>query len=146
MNLTGVDMESAGFKKYYQAPVPAIIAVLIVYFWQGMGHFVMYMMQHVWFPGRDLIAAFVIGVIGVVYYITSQPKAATTTNIYQPKRDNAWSFGAVVIDRLSNLGLKALNSGGGSSAPTADTSSASSSNKYAGSLTGGGLTLDPMLM
>jgi hypothetical protein len=93
-----------------------------------------------------IAGAVVIGVIGVVYYITSQPKTATTTNIYQPKRDNAWSFGAVVIDRLSNLGLKALNSGGGSSAPTADTSSASSSNKYAGSLTGGGLTLDPMLM
>jgi hypothetical protein len=93
-----------------------------------------------------IAGAVVIGVIGVVYYITSQPKTATTTNIYQPKRDNAWSFGAVVIDRLSNLGMKALNSGGGSSAPTADTSSASSSNKYAGSLTGGGLTLDPMLM
>ena len=93
-----------------------------------------------------IAGAVVIGLIGVVYYITSQPKTATTTNIYQPKRDNAWSFGAVVIDRLSNLGLKALNSGGGSSAPTADTSSASSSNKYAGSLTGGGLTLDPMLM
>ena len=62
------------------------------------------------------------------------------------KKQTVADFGAVVIDRLSNLGLKALNSGGGSSAPTADTSSASSSNKYAGSLTGGGLTLDPMLM
>jgi hypothetical protein len=29
-------MDTAGFKRYYQAPVPAIIAVLIVYFWQGM--------------------------------------------------------------------------------------------------------------
>jgi hypothetical protein len=95
-----------------------------------------------------IAGAVVIGVIGVVYYITSQPKAATTTNIYQPKRDNAWSFGAVVIDRLSNLGLKALNSGGGSSSASADTSGGGSVNtsRYAGSLTGGGLTLDPMLM
>jgi hypothetical protein len=86
--------------------------------------------------------------VGVIYYLTSQPKTATTTNIYQPKRDNAWSFGAVVIDRLSNLGLKALNSGGGSSSAAADTSSGGSVNtdRYAGSLTGGGLTLDPMLM
>jgi len=58
-------MDTAGFKRYYQAPVPAIIAVLIVYFWQGMGHFVMYMMQHVWFPGRDLLAASIIGVVGM---------------------------------------------------------------------------------
>ena len=58
-------MDNAGFKRYYQAPVPAIIAVLIVYFWQGMGHFVMHMMQHVWFPGRDLLAASIIGVVGM---------------------------------------------------------------------------------
>jgi hypothetical protein len=95
-----------------------------------------------------IAGAVVIGVVGVIYYLTSQPKTATTTNIYQPKRDNAWSFGAVVIDRLSNLGLKALNSGGGSSSAAADTSSGGSVNtdRYAGSLTGGGLTLDPMLM
>jgi hypothetical protein len=95
-----------------------------------------------------IAGAVVIGVVGVIYYLTSQPKTATTTNIYQPKRDNAWSFGAVVIDRLSNLGLKALNSGGGSSSASADTSGGGSVNtdRYAGSLTGGGLTLDPMLM
>jgi len=95
-----------------------------------------------------IAGAVVIGVVGVIYYLTSQPKTATTTNIYQPKRDNAWSFGAVVIDRLSNLGLKALNSGGGSSSASADTSGGGSvnTNRYAGSLTGGGLTLDPMLM
>jgi len=56
----------SNFKKYYQAPLPAILAVFIVYFWQGMGHFVMHQMQHSWFPGRDLLAAFIIGVIGVV--------------------------------------------------------------------------------
>lgn len=94
-----------------------------------------------------IAGAVVIGVVGVIYYLTSQPKTATTTNIYQPKRDNAWSFGAVVIDRLSNLGLKALNSGGGSSSASADTSGGSvNTDRYAGSLTGGGLTLDPMLM
>lgn len=58
-------MAAQGFRKYYQAPIPAILAVLIVYFWQGMGHFIMYMMQHSWFPGHDLLAAFIIGVVGV---------------------------------------------------------------------------------
>lgn len=90
-----------------------------------------------------IAGAVVIGVIGVVYYITQQPKSGTTTNIYQPKRDNAWSFGAVVVDKASDLAMKALNSGGGSSSPSADTSG--TGNKYAGSLTGGGLQLDQSL-
>jgi len=34
----------SNFKKYYQAPLPATLAVLIVYFWQGMGHFIMHQM------------------------------------------------------------------------------------------------------
>jgi hypothetical protein len=38
------------FKKLYQAPLPAIIALLIVYIWQGLGHTVMYLMEHKWFP------------------------------------------------------------------------------------------------
>ena len=69
------------FKKYYQAPLPAIIAVLIVYFWQGMGHFVMYMMQHRWFPGNDLLAAFVIGVIGVVMVWMGRDRAENSATL-----------------------------------------------------------------
>lgn len=95
-----------------------------------------------------IAGAVVIGVVGVIYYLTSQPKSATTTNVYQAKKDNIYSLGSTLIDRLSNLGLKALNSGGGSSSASADTSGGGSVNtdRYAGSLTGGGLTLDPMLM
>mgnify|MGYP003433726747 FL=1 len=39
-------MAATGLQKYYQAPLPAIIAVLVVFVWQGLGHFVMHQMQH----------------------------------------------------------------------------------------------------
>ena len=74
-------MAAQGFRKYYQAPIPAILAVLIVYFWQGMGHFVMYMMQHSWFPGHDLLAAFVIGVIGVGMVWTGRDRAENAATL-----------------------------------------------------------------
>jgi hypothetical protein len=94
-----------------------------------------------------IAGAVVIGVVGVIYYLTSQPKSATTTNVYQAKKDNIYSVGSTLIDRLGDIGLRALNSGGGSSSASADTSGGSvNTNRYAGSLTGGGLTLDPMLM
>lgn len=74
-------MANPGFKKLYQAPLPAILAVLIVYFWQGMGHFVMYMMQHSWFPGHDLLAAFIIGVIGVAMVWTGRDRAENAATL-----------------------------------------------------------------
>ncbi|MCC7488318.1 MAG: hypothetical protein IT485_01605, partial [Gammaproteobacteria bacterium] len=54
------------FQKYYQAPLPAIIALLVVFGWQGVGHYVMYMMEHVWFKEHVFLASFIIGLIGVV--------------------------------------------------------------------------------
>lgn len=74
-------MSAEGFRKLYQAPVPAIIAVLIVYFWQGMGHFVMHMMQHSWFPGHDLLAAFVIGVVGAVMVWMGRDRAENAATL-----------------------------------------------------------------
>ncbi len=55
---------ATGFKKYYQAPLPAIIALLIVYFWQGLGHTVMYLMEHSWFPNSVIEVSAVGGFIG----------------------------------------------------------------------------------
>ncbi len=74
-------MSSQGFKKLYQAPVPAILAVLIVYFWQGMGHFVMYMMEHSWFPGNDLLAAFIIGVVGAAMVWIGRDRAENAATL-----------------------------------------------------------------
>ena len=74
-------MSTHGFKKLYQAPVPAILAVLIVYFWQGMGHFVMYMMEHSWFPGNDLLAAFIIGVVGVAMVWIGRDRAENAATL-----------------------------------------------------------------
>ena len=60
-------MSTSGFKKYYQAPLPAILALLIVYVWQGLGHTVMYLMEHRWFHGGNLYTAcFIIGLIGAI--------------------------------------------------------------------------------
>lgn len=56
----------AEFQKYYQAPLPAIIALLVVFGWQGVGHWVMYMMEHSWFKEHVFLASFFIGLIGAV--------------------------------------------------------------------------------
>jgi hypothetical protein len=56
--------KAAGFKKLYQAPLPAVLALMIVYVWQGIGHTVMYLMEHKWFPDNFLSAAFVMGCVG----------------------------------------------------------------------------------
>jgi hypothetical protein len=58
-------MNSRSFQRYYQAPLPAIIATVIVFAWQAIGHYVMHSMQHIWFTNHVFLAAFVIGVIGV---------------------------------------------------------------------------------
>ena len=53
-------------QKSYQAPLPAILALLIVYVWQGLGHTVMYLMEHRWFPEQVFLAAFLLGLIGAI--------------------------------------------------------------------------------
>ncbi|MSR00917.1 MAG: hypothetical protein EXR88_05920 [Gammaproteobacteria bacterium] len=74
-------MLETNYKKYYQAPLPAIIAVLIVYFWQGLGHTIMHMMQHSWFPGNDLTAAFCIGVVGLVMIYFGHDKSENSATL-----------------------------------------------------------------
>jgi hypothetical protein len=70
-----------GFRRYYQAPIPAIIAVLIVYFWQGLGHFVMYMMEHSWFKEGVLQAAVVIGLVGAVMIYVGRNKSENVATL-----------------------------------------------------------------
>lgn len=71
---------AAGFKKYYQAPMPAIIAVLIVFGWQGLGHTVMYLMEHRWFPNNVLTVASLLGFVGawMIYYGRDKSENAAT--------------------------------------------------------------------
>ena len=71
---------AAGFKKYYQAPLPAIIAVLIVFGWQGLGHTVMYLMEHRWFPNNVLMVASLLGFVGawMIYYGRDKSENAAT--------------------------------------------------------------------
>ncbi|MEZ5458253.1 MAG: hypothetical protein R3E65_02635 [Steroidobacteraceae bacterium] len=72
---------TAGFKRYYQAPLPAIIAVLIVYFWQGLGHTVMYLMEHRWFPDQVLLVAFLGGLIGAVMIYIGRNKSENAATL-----------------------------------------------------------------
>ncbi len=57
---------ATAIQKYYQAPLPAIIALLVVFGWQGVGHYVMYMMEHSWFKEHVFLASFIIGLIGAI--------------------------------------------------------------------------------
>jgi hypothetical protein len=59
-------MPEPAYKKLYQAPIPAVLAILIVFTWQGLGHFVMYMMDHYWFKNSIFLSSFIVGVVGVV--------------------------------------------------------------------------------
>ena len=70
-------MPDQGFRKYYQAPLPAILALIIVYVWQGLGHTVMYLMEHRWFPEHVFGAAFLIGAVGAVLIWIGRENAAT---------------------------------------------------------------------
>jgi hypothetical protein len=82
MNSTAAPASPAhGFKKYYQAPIPAIIAVLIVYFWQGLGHTVMYLMEHRWFPQQVLLVAFIAGLVGAVMIYVGRNKSENAATL-----------------------------------------------------------------
>ncbi len=73
-------MAATGFQKYYQAPLPAVIALAVVFVWQGLGHFVMHQMQHAWFPNNFFTAAIIIGLIGaiLVWYGRDKSENAAT--------------------------------------------------------------------
>ncbi len=72
---------ASSFKRLYQAPLPAILALIIVYVWQGLGHTVMYLMEHTWFPDQFLLAAFVMGCIGAVMVWVGRDKAENTATL-----------------------------------------------------------------
>jgi hypothetical protein len=63
----------------YQAPVPALLAVMIVFIWQGLGHTIMVLMEK-WFASEVFLAAFVIGSIGavMVWVGRNKPENAAT--------------------------------------------------------------------
>ncbi len=69
------------FQKYYQAPLPAIIALAIVFVWQGLGHTVMYQMEHAWFPNSVFLAAFIIGVFGAVLVWIGRNRSENTATL-----------------------------------------------------------------
>jgi hypothetical protein len=70
-----------GFKKYYQAPLPAIIALLIVYGWQGIGHAVMFLMENRWFKQDVYMASFIMGAIGAVMVYVGRNKSENTSTL-----------------------------------------------------------------
>ena len=74
-------MSTQDFKKYYQAPLPAILALLIVYVWQGLGHTVMYLMEHRWFPNSVFLAAFLLGILGAVLVWVGRDKAENAATL-----------------------------------------------------------------
>ncbi len=71
----------SSFKKLYQAPLPAIIALIIVFVWQGLGHTVMYLMEHKWFPENVLFASFIIGFVGAVMVWIGRDKSENAATL-----------------------------------------------------------------
>ncbi len=74
-------MATAGYKKLYQAPLPAILAVLIVFIWQGLGHTVMYLMEHKWFPQDVYLASTIMGLIGAVMVWVGRNKSENAATL-----------------------------------------------------------------
>ncbi len=74
-------MATGGIKKYYQAPVPAILAVLIVFGWQGIGHAVMYLMENRWFKEDVYLASFIMGTIGAVMMYVGRNKSENAATL-----------------------------------------------------------------
>jgi hypothetical protein len=68
-------------KKYYQAPLPAILAVLIVFGWQGIGHAVMYLMENRWFKEDVYLASFIMGTIGAVMVYVGRNKSENAATL-----------------------------------------------------------------
>lgn len=74
-------MATGGIKKYYQAPLPAILALLIVYGWQGIGHAVMYLMENRWFKEDVYLASFIMGAIGAVMVYVGRNKSENAATL-----------------------------------------------------------------
>jgi len=55
-----------GMKKYYHAPVPGLIAFVMVFIWQGLGHTVMVLMEHVFGQAWVFQSAFIVGLAGAI--------------------------------------------------------------------------------
>ncbi len=69
------------FKKLYQAPLPAVIALLIVYIWQGLGHTVMYLMEHSWFKEDVFAVSFWVGALGAVMVWVGRNKSENAATL-----------------------------------------------------------------
>jgi hypothetical protein len=74
-------MAGKEFKSIYQAPLPAILALIIVFVWQGLGHTVMYLMEHRWFKDDVFFASFVIGAIGAVLVWIGRNKSENASTL-----------------------------------------------------------------
>ncbi len=53
------------FQRFYRAPLPALLALFVVFVWQGMGHTVMILMEQIFGHRWVYLSAIVIGAIGV---------------------------------------------------------------------------------
>lgn len=53
------------FQRFYRAPLPALLALFVVFVWQGMGHTVMILMEHLFGQRWVYPIALLIGAIGV---------------------------------------------------------------------------------
>lgn len=69
------------YKRLYQAPLPAIIALLVVFGWQGVGHWVMYMMEHSWFRQDVFLASFLLGCVGAVMVWIGRNKSESAATL-----------------------------------------------------------------
>jgi hypothetical protein len=67
-------------RSLYRAPVPALIAVSIVFIWQGIGHTIMVLMQR-WFVGSVFEAAFAVGAAGAILVWIGRNKPENTATL-----------------------------------------------------------------
>jgi hypothetical protein len=56
----------ASLRKYYHAPLPGLLAFVMVFIWQGLGHTVMVLMEQVFGATWVFQSAFVVGAVGAV--------------------------------------------------------------------------------
>jgi len=64
----------------YRAPVPAVVALLIVFCWQALGHTVMVLMQRS-FAGGVFGAAFLVGMVGAVMIWIGRDKSENAATL-----------------------------------------------------------------
>lgn len=69
-------------KSYYRAPVPAILALTVVVFWQGFAHTLMIMLERVFGEDHVYECATILGVVGAVMIWAGRHKAELPATIY----------------------------------------------------------------